>query len=265
MLMKFFLTMPFYLYPEKHKRFGRSIYTSSNHDHGNSHAPRKPKELTITFEEAIEQFARAAATTGYGGREDTMFIINLDDTVTFQLETIALVEGTYCTYDLDSKLIGFGGTAWQAANAATEKDGNNMGMASGKAIRDGTERMFDFHYIVEEPDQYSYEFCVPEAFYESVLNELIPYIDFMKIETFKKVTRNLLRYVEQIDNYIDNYYENKHGAPQILSSMSEIILAVKMFIDDDPVLLKHKNSYPTEYAFMAALCRRFQVLTNETF
>ncbi|EBS4516667.1 hypothetical protein DQT32_04560 [Salmonella enterica subsp. enterica serovar Braenderup] len=264
MLMKFFLTMPFYLYPEKHQRYGRHISTSTVNV-ANPSVSSKSKQYTTTFEDAIEQFARSAATNGYGGREETMFIVNLDDTATFQLETLALVEGTYCTYDLGSKLIGFGGMPWQAINAAKEKDGSSLTGSAGFKVVNETSVMFDFSYHAENADPHSYELCVPDAFYETILNELIPYIDFVKMETFKKVNRQFLRFVTSIDNYIDNYYENRHDAPQILASMAEIILAIKMFIDDDPVLIKNKDFYPTEYAFMAALCRRFQVLTNETF
>lgn len=259
MYTRFFLTLPYYIDPEKERGF--AVYGGSRNNFASTHMPKKDDHIRSTFKNCLERFARKTARVNKMFGSDASLIF-LDDTVTFQLETVAVVDNSYCTYNIDTKLIGFGSGVYEASEVTDSRNGMTT---KGSFNSNDSIIMMDFNLpeSVPEFDQYSY--LVPDAFYESVLNELIPYINYIKIQKFKNVTTEIIRYANAIDEYVDNFFEETYDAPSLDYTLNDFILAARMFIDDDPVLLQNKQYMESYYICMGILCRKFQELTNETF
>lgn len=269
MHVRFFLTSPYYLNPESNRRggvLGSTIHTV-NPFNASSHIQKKEPYETITFYGAMDKIGRKCCTnqntpTGYDS-----CLIFLDDAVTFQLETVAVINNSYCAYNLYTKLIGFGSEPYEAKIATEDKSSRigNGGVSFNVFNSSNENYMLDFSLPKSETEFNKYSYTVTDGFYDSVLNELIPYIDFLKLEKFKRVTSEIIRYAADVDKFIDNFYDQSSTLPTMNFDLTEFNLAVRMFLDDDPVLLKNKCYMEENYVCMSIFIRSVQVLTNETF
>lgn len=263
MYARFFLTLPYYLDSTRKRGYSLGSTNVSIPSHASTHIPKKEPYELLTFNNAMEKIGRECSNSNSTTGDDAALIF-IDDVVSFQLETVALVNNSFCTYNTETKLIGFGSDVYKAKLAADDPLTGQRG-AFVFTTPPTSGKMFDF-YLPNSINEFdSYQYTVPDAFYDSVLNELIPYIDFIKLEKFRRVTSEIIKNSSHVDNYIDNYHDNTATIPNMNFNIMEFILAVRMFLDDDPVLLANKCYMENNYTCMSVLIRSVQRLTNETF
>lgn len=199
----------------------------------------------------------------YHSRE---ILVNLSEESMFQLETLCVSEYCYCTYNLETKMIGFGNTIREAYDASTEI--GFPGVSIG-GVSNSTKPNYMIRFYKEKPEKEKMEYTCPDGFYEQVLNELKPYIVFEKNFFFKNCTDILEREGQFLDEVIDNYYDTTianqisyHGST--LHS-TEFKYTVKMFMEDDPDILQNKDYHESGFRLLGAMCLKIMLLTDETF
>lgn len=211
-------------------------------------------------------------------------LINIPDEVTFQLEALSVIENTYCTYNVETKKIGFGSTEDKAYEATRDSLLFGSNIVFGSSMQPPNV-ILDFSTPKKEPGAQHYSFTVPDAFYEEVLNELIPYIDYNKLTMFNEILTRLIPFKDKIFLHLDDKYnpdtiknfkvqvlfgsssDNKkeESVVTIPSTLGEVCYVFEMFLKDDPIIVKNKESLFNEYSFMGELCLKIMSITNETF
>lgn len=193
-------------------------------------------------------------------------LVNLSEESMFQLETLCVSEYCYCTYNLETKMIGFGNTMREAYDASTEIAFPSMSIGS-MYISSKPNYMIRFYKETKEPEKM--EFTCPDGFYEQVLSELKPYIVYEKNFLFKQCTDILEREVQFLDEVIDKYYDttaanqiNYHGSTV---HSTEFKYTVKMFMEDDPDILQNKDLHESGFRILGAMCLKIMRMTDETF
>ncbi len=196
-------------------------------------------------------------------------LVQLSDEAMFQLEVLCVSEYCYCTYNLGTKLIGFGNTMQEAYYASISED--NYGFAvlvRGTSSNTKPNYMIRFYQETTEPEKM--EFTCPDGFYEEVLSELKPYIVYEKNFLFKQCTDILEREVQFLDEVIDNYYDTRtpENQPKYHGSTvhsTEFKYTVKMFVEDDPDIFQNKDFHETGFRILGAMCLKIMQITDETF
>lgn len=195
-------------------------------------------------------------------------LVNLSDDSMFQLETLCVSEYCYCTYNLETKRIGFGNTMREAFDASAGDDNYGFTLVGGTASNNPKPN-YMIRFYKEAKEQEKMEFTCPDGFYEQVLKELKPYIVFEKNFLFKQCTDILEREVQFLDEVIDNYYDtstdnqiNYHGSTV---HSTEFKHTVKMFMEDDPDILQNKEYHESGFRILGAMCLKIMQMTDETF
>lgn len=193
-------------------------------------------------------------------------LVNLSDESMFQLETLCVSEYCYCTYNLETKMIGFGNTMREAHDASTEI--GFPGVSIG-GVSSSPKPNYMIRFYSEKPEKEKMEFTCPDGFYEQVLKELKPYIVFEKNFLFKQCTDILEREVQFLDEVIDNYYDtstnnqiNYHGSTV---HSTEFKYTFKMFMEDDPDIFQNKDYHESGFRILGAVCLKIMQMTDETF
>lgn len=192
-------------------------------------------------------------------------LVNLSDEEMFQLEVLCVPEYCYCTYNLETKMIGFGNTMREAYDASTDIPYPGISIGGGS-----TKPNYMIRFYQETPEPEKMEFTCPDGFYEQVLSELKPYIVYEKNFLFKQCTDILEREVQFLDEVIDNYYDTRtpENQPKYHGSTihsTEFKYTVKMFVEDDPDIFQYKDFHESGFRTLGALCLKIMQITDETF
>ncbi|AQW88586.1 hypothetical protein pEaSNUABM50_00059 [Erwinia phage pEa_SNUABM_50] len=261
MFLKFFLTLNNSTGRLVGGNSGKNkLLVSTHNDH------KKERHETITFNNVLDSFMRSIDNPtrfDFGLNQTREILINISDEAMFQLETLSVPENCYCTYNLNTKLIGFGNNMAEAEEA-TQEDNFGWGYKSKSSNND----LF-FNYFVEMPTVLPYKFTVPDVFYEQVLQELKPYIVNEKLHIFKGFSDFVLKSSKEITEYFDNYYTEVYDESKIRSlspfKKSEMRKVIEWFMEDDIDIVANKESLAIEYGTIGILCRKIMNVSGETF
>lgn len=210
-------------------------------------------------------------SSSYNGTREVL--INVDDEAMFQLMTLAVPEYCYCTYNLETKKIGFGMTKSQAMTATASyfdasSNSGNTGSTGGiwYAPTNPTSGLM-FSFLPSEQEREHLEFQTPEAFYSQVFEVLQPYIKYEKQLLFVKVSESLGMNVGRYDEYLENYYNDRQNINTYRLDVNshQIVAAIHMFQNDDPDILEIRDSNIRNFEFMKYLCLKIMQISNETF
>lgn len=212
---------------------------------------------------------------GFGANNTTReILINVDDEAMFQLMTLAVPEYCYCTYNLESKKIGFGMSKRQASNATTSyfTSGSSTSSTSGSTSGGSwfapyipvTKQMFSF---VDRRNEEHLEFQAPEAFYAQVYELLEPYIKFEKQFFFAHVSNSLHMNTNRYSDYLEKYYDDRASVNvyKVDVRADHIVQAVVLYQNDDPDIVEMKETHALETEFIKSLCIKIMQISNETF
>ena len=272
MLLKFFLS---YDEPRRSYQNGstRKYTKASTHNAYDLPVRQKTTFKQIQNRIATEMDPGSVSFISSGKGRDTL--INIPDEVMFQLQVLAISEYMYCTYNLQTKKIGFGNTKSDAYSASSDYDtfkmGANIGFMSKKAISgDDPDCMINFHSIKdEEPEEFSFE-C-PDVFYEQILNELKPFILFEKVFLFNNVTSIFKSEKNYLNSFIDNYYDNLYNNTEAVKyrgtsvPASDTKTVFHMFMEDDEDIFNSPDISKEGLNIMGEICLKIMIMTDETF
>ena len=230
-----------------------------------------PFRNQTTFSSVISRISslmskRIHLTTDNYTRE---ILVNLPDESMFQLELLCIKEFCYCTYNLETKCIGFGNSMQEAHTASI--DDVNAGNAGNTGLSFGNlfpQYMIKFYRDPEESDD-NMSFTCPDGFYEQVLNELKPYIVFEKNFFFKNCTDIIDAEKYYLSKVIDNYYDQEsmkniqYEGSRLQAEAFKYTL--KMFMEDDPDILQYKKYHELGFETLGDFCFKIMQLTDETF
>lgn len=274
MFLKFFLT-----YEDSNTSKGWSIgnklLVSTHNDH------KKELYETTDFHNVLSNLAfHMKSTNAHTVDKDyrRVLLINVSDEAMFQLEMLYIPENSFCTYNILTGKIGFGDSELNAIIASLdEKNGISL---SGWVRNDNKDSLFfDFDIISAKLiDMEEYQLTVPDAFYDQVLTELRPYICQEKIHLLKVFGQYVLYNNTALNNYLDLYFEylnssvpeNKPENKEVenqwcMLSRTQIVLAIKLFMEDDKDFILYKDEFPDEYYSIGKLCRKIMNVSGETF
>lgn len=202
---------------------------------------------------------------GFGHNNTTReILINVDDEAMFQLMTLAVPEYCYCTYNLESKKIGFGMSKRQASNATNSYFTSGSGGSWYAPYIPVTNQMFSFVDIQTEEHL---EFQTPEAFYAQLYELLEPYIKFEKKFFFAEVSNSLHMNTNRYFDYLEQYYDDRASVNvyKVDVKAEHIVQAVALYQNDDPDIVEMKETHSLEMDFIKSLCIKIMQISNETF
>lgn len=276
MFLRFFLNPQ--TYNKNSSRYNGQSYSSSTVGHeytASSHRPdvKQYEEKTTIVREISNILTHVCVRSAYTSLfcDKRVVLINVPDVVMLELEIDGVYEYSYCTYNFSSDNIGFGSSAYSANHAAAYIPSPNIGFGFGVGSVFATtapkEKMIDF--FIKTENRYnidnSFEYLVKEPFYDQILDELIPYIEFEKLQIFTSCANNIAQKGKELSDVIrefKTYYEEKrtNEIPKILDEeLDNVLMAVLMFLEDDIVIQKHKESLVHEIEAI----RAFVVTINE--
>lgn len=193
-------------------------------------------------------------------------LVNLSDESMFQLEALCIKEYCYCTYNLETKNIGFGNSMSEAYSASVGDNKYGVTIAGG-SFGQKPDYMIQFYKDDVEPDEMS--FTCPDGFYEQVLNQLKPYIVYEKNFLFKKCTDVIASESYFLSQFICNYYVQNPQTPIVYNgihlSTEEFKYTITMFMEDDPDIFQYKDEYEDRFQTLGDLCFKIMQITDETF
>lgn len=244
--------------------FSGSTYKSQATDANHYVIPRKQKTTFNTLLGSLSSVMNRESQFLYTNYATRTVLVNLSDESMFQLETLCVPEYCYCTYNLDTKIIGFGNSILEAYEATREDNMKSGNVGYGKA---NYNYMIQFYPQKDEDEPF--EFTCPYAFYEQVLAELKPYIKYEKNIMFKNCTDILEREQPFLSKFFDSYYQEGRESVEKYYGTSirtyEFKYTVKMFMEDDPDILEKKDFHESGLRILGSLCFKMMQMTDETF
>lgn len=229
---------------------------------------KKENHEILTFDEVLYSYIRSSCVIsrrGISNDQTREILINISDEAMFQLEALSVPENCYCTYNVDTKLIGFGNTI-EEAECATLKFNFNYGTSFKSRGGVHGEDLF-FNYYPEIPEVEPYHFVVPDAFYDQVLEELKPYIINEKLYIFKKLGDYVLTNINDVSKYFESFYEDPNYKMRDSSPLSRTMVrnVIRWFMNDDIDITSNKDILSIEYSTIGMLCRKIMHVSFETF
>jgi hypothetical protein len=239
---------------------------------------RKPLEISTSFYSIVHNLSSKFGCNNVfiSNTNDCTRIIpvNIPDEITFQLELLGVTEYNYCTYNLESKEVGFGNTAQRASNASMTGDASSGWSTNGfyyAPNNPSSQEFFDFSHPTNDSDVF--EFKVPEAFRQDIIDELIPYIKYEKAFMFNESVFKLCEFElssneSSIMSYLSTYFVPHNSRNFIHKTAVSVDHIKKCFdfyrYDDEDVYATKEYNY-NNFEFMRQLCVKIMQLTNETF
>lgn len=262
MFLKFFLS-----YQDEIRGTSGSVsYGLKNY--ASTHATKKHVKTPATFNIILYNLCVGLCDESYRASEKNFsreILVNLSDEAMFQLEVKALSEYMYCTYNYQTKQIGFGNTKKQAYEATCDQSYISTLGSTGYYISDN-EYMLDF-YPPKKPEPEFLSLRCPDVFYEQVLNELNPYIKYEKISLFNKVSSILADEIDIINQYLNTNYieggQETYTGKNIPTQESKFVF--RMFINDDYDIFNSDDVDILGKNSISEICFKIMQITNETF
>ncbi|SOK58323.1 hypothetical protein [Yersinia phage fHe-Yen9-04] len=269
MFLKFFLTHED-SNTSKGWSIGNTLLVSTHNDH------KKELYETTNFHNVLSNLAFHMKSTNVHtvDKDYRVFLINVSDEAMFQLEMLYIPENSFCTYNILTGKIGFGDSERNAILASLDEK-NGMSLSGWVKNDNKNSLFFDFNVTSTKLiDMDEYQLTVPDTFYDQVLNELRPYICQEKIHLLKVFGQYVLYNKTALNNYLDLYFENLNSSGSEKKEIEiqycqltriQMVLAIKLFMEDDKDFILYKDEFPDEYYSIGELCRKIMNVSGETF